>query len=121
MKKKAIIAVIILALLYVFGFRLAHPNDGLTSAMGSAKSGLVVYKGATEFKKGDKIVFHFKNSISPDSVYLGVVITSDQTGIGVDAKNIVTQINTADIKTTVKGKMLLVIPFFGTILGFVGL
>jgi hypothetical protein len=72
-------------------------------------------------KKGDKVVFQLKDSEFPDSVYLGIVMTSDANGVGVDAKNVVTQINPEDVKSSIKGKMIVIVPFFGKILGIVGL
>lgn len=121
MKRNLIITAVVVAVLFAFGIRLTHPSDGLTSAMGTAQSGIVVYKGADEFKKGDKIVFQVKDSAFPDRVYLGIVMTSDAAGVGVDAKNIITQINPEDVKSSIKGKMIVIVPFFGKILSLVGL
>ena len=121
MKRNLAIAAVVIVVLFAFGIRLSHPTDGLTSAMGSAQSGVVVYKGADEFKKGDKVVFQLKDSNSPDNVYLGIVMTSDANGVGIDAKNVITQINAEDVKGSIKGKMIVIVPFFGKVLGFVGL
>lgn len=121
MKRNLVITAVVLAVLFAFGIRLTHPSDGLTSAMGSAQSGIVVYKGASEVKKGDKIVFQLKDGVCPECVYLGIVMTSDAAGVGVDAKNIITQINPEDVKSSIKGKMIVIVPFFGKILGIVGL
>jgi hypothetical protein len=121
MKRNLVITAVIIAVLFALGIRFTHPSDGLTSAMGSAQSGVVIYKGADEVKKGDKVVFQLKDSEFPDSVYLGIVMTSDANGVGVDAKNVVTQINPEDVKSSIKGKMIVIVPFFGKILGIVGL
>ena len=44
-KKKVIAAIaLVLALLFVLGFRVGHPQTGLTNALGSAQSGLVIYQ-----------------------------------------------------------------------------
>jgi hypothetical protein len=129
MKRKLAIVAVIFAVLFALGFRVSHPEAGLESALGSAKSSLVIYRGADSFKVGDKILFHIAeetlnadgSKTSTDRVYLGQVISSDARGIGVDAVEKRTQINPEDIDTTIKGKMMLVVPFFGTIVGVVGL
>jgi hypothetical protein len=41
--------------------------------------------------------------------------------VGIDAKNVITQINAEDVKDSIKGKMIVIVPFFGKVLGFVGL
>lgn len=92
--------------------------------MGSAESGIVIYKGASEYAKGDKIVFAVETLSGDKTVtrtYIGQVITSDDKGVGVDAKSVITQINPEDIKTNIKGKMIVIVPFFGSILNVVGL
>ena len=44
-KRKGIgVFVLALVLLFVLGFRIGHPQEGLTNALGSAKSSLVVYQ-----------------------------------------------------------------------------
>ena len=129
MKRKLVIVAVIFAVLFALGFRVAHPEAGLESALGSAKSSLVIYRGADSFKVGDKVVFHIADettnadgsTTSNDRVYLGEVISSDDRGIGVDAVEKLTQINPNDIDEIVKGKMMLVVPFFGTLAGLIGL
>jgi hypothetical protein len=130
MKRNLVIVAVILAVLFALGFRVAHPQGGLESALGSAKSSLVVYRGADSFKVGDKVVFHIVSesseadgtTTSTDRTYLGAVISSSESaGIGVEAKEVRTQINAEDLDTTVKGKMMFVVPFFGTLAGLVGL
>jgi hypothetical protein len=121
MKRRLLIAVAIVVLFFAFGLRLTHPNEGLTSAMGSAQSGIVIYKHSDKYSKGDKVVFRLKESASPDNVYLGQVITSDANGVGIDAKAVITQINPADVKGAIKGKMIVIVPFFGKIFDLIGL
>jgi len=130
MKRKLVIVAVIFAVLFALGLRVAHPEGGLESALGSAKSSLVVYRGADSFKIGDKVAFRIVTETSDaegeltstDRVYLGAVISvSDTAGIGVEAKEVRTQINPEDIDETVMGKMIFVVPFFGTLAGIVGL
>jgi hypothetical protein len=129
MKRKLVIVAVIFAVLFALGFRVSHPEGGLESALGSAKSSLVIYRGADSFKVGDKVVFRIVEETSnaegetttTNRVFLGAVISSDDRGIGVEAKDVRTQINPEDVESTVMGKMMLVVPFFGTLAGVVGL
>ena len=129
MKRKLVIVAVIFAVLFAVGFRVSHPEAGLESALGSAKSSLVIYRGADSFKVGDKVLFHIEeetlnadgSKTSNERVYLGQVISSDERVIGVDALEKRTQINPEDIDTAIKGKMMLVVPFFGTLAGVIGL
>lgn len=129
MKRKLIIVAVILAVLFALGFRVSHPQSGLESALGSAKSSLVIYRGADSFKVGEKVIFRIVDetvdaegkTTKSDRIILGAVISSDERGIGIEAKDVRTQINPEDIDSTIMGKMMLVVPFFGTLAGVVGL
>ena len=116
MKKKLIVTAIILAVLFFFGFRITHPNDGLQSAMGSAKSSLAVYQKVDSYKVGEKVAFQVTIGESTRT-YTGVIITEVDGTLGVDANNWMGEIKAEDTL----GKLFVVVPFFGTILGIVGL
>ena len=116
MKKKLIVTAIILAVLFFFGFRVTHPDSGLQSAMGSAKSSLAIYQKVDTYKVGQKVAFRVTNGDST-MTYTGVIITEVDGTLGVDANYWMGEIKAEDAL----GKLFVVVPFFGTILGIVGL
>lgn len=104
-----------LALLFVLGFRVSHPQGGLTNALGSAQSGLVIFQKADVYPPGQTVV-----AISGDlkvSPFLGEVLGVTGARYEVGNGRFTESISGADIK----GKMIFVIPFIGTVLGWVGL
>lgn len=114
--KKAIGAVLLaIALLFILGFRVGHPQSGLTNALGSAESSLVIYQKADTYSVGQKVIAKsLDTSISP---FLGevVAVTGDLYDVG---NGSFSQSIRGD---RIKGKMIFVIPFIGKILGWVGL
>jgi hypothetical protein len=109
------IVVIVLALLFALGFRVGHPQSGLTNALGSAKSSLVVYQKSDNYSAGQKVLAKSGDqSLSP---FLGEIagVNGDRYDIG--NGQFAEQVSAKEIS----GKLLFVIPFFGTIFGWVGL
>lgn len=112
----AIAAILAIVLYFFFGFRINHPYDGLQSAMGSAKSSLAVYHKSDSFGIGDKVTFEV--TVGEETrMYIGKVITKEGGGIGIDANHWMGVVKPEQIH----GKLFVVVPFFGTVLGFVGL
>jgi hypothetical protein len=100
-------------LLFLLGFRVAHPDSGIGTALGTADSSLVIYKKSQTTDYEAKIL----------------AVTSDgKTGLGVVAGTDTKQVylSLGDRYETVKaqnikGKLLLVVPFLGSVVGIVGL
>lgn len=113
MKTKLIAAVAIVLVLFALGIRVAHPQEGLQSAMGSAKSSLVIYKGAGEYTVGSKVVVE----VAGQGKQLGIVKSGTKETVDVDTRVSFVRVKQADVL----GKLIVVVPFFGTILGVVGL
>lgn len=113
MKSKVIALIAIFGVLFVLGFRVAHPQEGLQSAMGSAKSSLVVYKGSDQYAVGQKVIVEVAGSGNQ----LGVIKSATPEAVDVDTRVSFVRVKQDDVV----GKMVLIIPFFGTIFGFVGL
>lgn len=110
------IALVVIIIFMAVGFRINHPRYGLSSALGSAKSSLAFYKRGGQPTIGDKVVVTLPNmpAVSPA---LGVV-RSIQGGkalivLGSDLR----EVGVNDIH----GKLIAVIPFFGAIVGIIGL
>lgn len=113
MKSKLIILVAIVGLLFAFGFRVAHPQDGLQSAMGSAKSSLVIYRAADSYAVGEKVLV----IVSGSGNQLGVVKSATPESVDVDTRVAFVRVNQEDVV----GKLMIVVPFFGVLFGAVGL
>lgn len=115
MKRKLVIVAVIFAVLFALGFRVAHPQAGLESALGSAKSSLVIYRGADSFEVGQKVVV----VVSGSGNQLGIVkAASKEDGtVDVDTTGAFVRVKNEDVV----GRMMIVIPFFGTIASVVGL
>lgn len=113
MKIKLAALAAIAVVLFALGFRLIHPADGLTSAMGSAKSSVVLYKHGGTFEVGDKVVVE----VSGQGKQSGVVKSASPEAVDVDTRAAFVRVKNEDVL----GKLYLVIPFFGTIFGIVGL
>ncbi len=113
MKIKLIALVAILIVFFALGFRAIHPENGLQSAMGSAKSSIVVYKHAGEYAIGSKVVVE----VAGQGKQSGIVKSATKDSVDVDTRVTFVRIKQADVL----GKLIVVIPFFGTILGIVGL
>lgn len=113
MKIKLVAFAAIAVVLFALGFRIIHPADGLTSAMGSAKSSIVLYKHGGTFEVGDKVVVE----VSGQGKQSGVVKSSSPEAIDVDTRAAFVRVKNEDVL----GKLYLVVPFLGTIFGLVGL
>lgn len=110
-----VIAISLGAILIAFalGLRVAHPASGIGTALGTAQSSLVIYK------KGQVTDFEAKI----------VAVTGDgKIGIGVVAGTDTKQVylSLGDRYETVKaekikGQLLMVLPFLGSVFGFIGL
>ena len=115
MLKRIIAVVIVLGLLGGFGIRVGHPQSGLSTALGSATSSIVVYKSTKKLSVGSK--YFGANDVKDLSPFLGEV-----TEVG---KDFYTVKNGKFLERVTKkqtlGKMIVVIPFFGYPLNLVGL
>jgi len=113
-KIPAIITAVLVVLL-ALGFRFEHPASGFKTALGSPASSVVITKKADAYAVGDKVVV---NSASKElSPLLGQVtaVTDGEYSVtnGVFLETISGE--------NVKGKMIVVLPFLGYLLGVVGL
>ena len=113
MKTKLIALAAILVVLFTLGFRVIHPENGLSSAMGSAKSSVVVYKSAGEYAVGSKVVVE----VAGQGKQSGIVKSATKETVDVDTRVAFVRVQQKDVL----GKLIVVVPFFGTILGGVGL
>ena len=113
MKTKLIALAAIVVVLFALGVRVIHPENGLQSAMGSAKSSLVVYKHSGEYGVGSKVIVE----VAGQGKQLGIIKSATKETVDVDTRVAFVRVKQADVL----GKLIVVVPFFGTILGIVGL
>jgi hypothetical protein len=113
MRKPLAIIGLALIVLFGFGFRVAHPQGGLNSAMGSAKTSLVIYKHVGQAMPGDKVVIDVEGT----GTSLGVVKSARAGTVDVDSVNAFTRVK----QTEVRGKLIAIVPFFGIPFNWVGL
>ena len=106
---------VLLAILFAAGIRVAHPHDGLKNALGSAQSGLVVYQKNPSLTLQEKVIVKIEDPAK--SPLLAFVSAND-------GKTLQVQSGAAAIavqSSQVYGKLILVIPFLGSILNVIGL
>ncbi len=113
MKIKLIAVAAIAVVLFALGFRAVHPADGLTSAMGSAKSSIVIYKSGGTYEVGQKVVVE----VSGQGKQSGIVKSATPEAVDVDTRAAFVRVKQEDVL----GKLYLVVPFFGTLFGIIGL
>lgn len=113
MKRNIIAVLAIVVVLFALGFRVIHPENGLQSAMGSAKSSVVIYKHSSNYAVGHKVVVE----VAGQGKQTGIVKSA--TGETVDVDTLVAFVRVK--QEDVEGKLIAVVPFFGTLLGLIGL
>ena len=110
-----IFLVLILALLFAFGFRVAHPHSGLKSALGPASSSIAFYHHGTSANKGDKLVV--STGKEPKDPALVIVVETGEGFVDIQTGNELQRIP----PNQVQGKLIAIVPFIGAILNLVGL
>lgn len=108
-----VILALVTGLFMSLGLRLNHLQGGIGSALGSAKSSLALYKHGTSAEVGSKVIVNVKDS-GPE---LGIIKSATETTVDVDLGAKFLRLE----KTEILGKLIAVIPFFGSVLGIVGL
>jgi hypothetical protein len=110
------IALVVIVIFMAVGFRINHPRYGLSSALGSAKSSLAFYKRGGQPTIGDKVIVTLPNmpAVSPA---LGVVRSVQGGKVLVVLGSDLREVGVKDVA----GKLIAVIPFFGAIVGIIGL
>jgi hypothetical protein len=110
-----LIAVLVITAGFFLGLRFSHPASGLKNALGSATSSVALYRHGSSFAKGNIVIV---NTGSKDlDPALAKVSTVSKDGVDIQSGP---QIQRVDAKA-IQGKLLIVIPFIGTLLSVVGL
>jgi len=114
-KKISIGVVAVLVVLFALGFRVGHAQDGLKNALGSAQSGLVVYKNKPSFTVGSKVLVNL--DAPAKSPLLAFVMGHKADSVEIQAGTSVQTVKSSQVY----GTLIAVIPFLGSILSVVGL
>ena len=113
--KVPVIAAAVLIVLFALGFRFEHPASGFKTALGSPSSSVVITKKADAYSIGDKVVvISASKDLSP---LLGQVTAVTDGSYSITNGVFLETISGENIK----GKMIVVLPFLGYLLGVVGL
>ncbi len=115
-KKPLAIALVVILAGFLLGFRVGHPHSGLRSALGSAESSIALYKHIGEPTIGTKVVVAVPGE-PKNSPALGIVKVVSQGTVEVQFGN---RVEVIAIKE-VQGKLIAVVPFFGSLVGLLGL
>ena len=114
-KKASIGVVVIVAIFFAMGFRVGHAQDGLKNALGSAKSGLIIYKNKPDFTVRSKVLV--KLAPPAKSPLLAFVMGTKGDSVDIQAGP-----KTQTVKSSqVYGTLIAVVPFLGSVLSLVGL
>lgn len=114
-KRGIVFAAILLVILYALGLRIDHPKSGLKNALGTAESSVAIYWHKSEISVGDKVLVTTKTPGKSPKLALVNNVNTDYVDIQTDDG-----FQRVPIKN-VRGSLVMVFPFIGTILGFVGL
>ena len=110
------VLIIVLAVIlvgYLAGLRFAHPQEGLGTALGSAKTSIVLYRAGDALAFENKIIF----TSGSGSTALGVVAGTDGKSAYVNVDTRFEQVS----QDQVKGRLISVFPFVGVLFGLIGL
>ena len=113
---RTVAVILVLTVLFMMlGLRVAHPKSGLNSAVGSAKSTLVVYKKADSFTSGQRLLV-VTGDRNVDPVVSIARTVGDQT-VDVQTDRMLVQVS----NTNVKGRIVALFPFIGGLFSAFGL
>jgi hypothetical protein len=113
-KKVALFVIAAILLFYVLGIRVVHPKGGLSNGLGSAASGLVLYKTGTESVIGTKVIVDF--SKPHESPILAAIASNQKASITVQTGSKLEEVQTNQIR----GRLLVMVPFLGELFTLIG-
>jgi hypothetical protein len=114
-KRGLVFAALLLVILFALGLRIDHPKSGLRNALGSASSSVAVYWHNSEISVGERIVVNTgKPGLDPVLAIVNNVNTDD---VDIQTDDGFQRVPREDVQ----GSLVMVFPFLGALLGFVGL
>ena len=113
---RSVAIVLVLAVVFMMlGLRIAHPKSGLNSAVGSAKSTLVVYKKADSFVVGQRLLVNTGDR-NMDPV-VTIARTVSEGTVDVQTDRMLVQVPNSEVK----GRIVALFPFIGGLFSAFGL
>ena len=112
--KGFLVLVVVFIAATLMGVGVSHPQAGLSTALGSAKSSIVIYRETDEISAGDRVVANVEGDLSP---IFAVVTSTEGDSLAIQFQGSFFSVKAEDIK----GKMIVVVPFFGAVVGIFGL
>ena len=110
-----LIAVLILGAGYALGLRFDHPQSGLKNALGSATSSIALYRHNSNYNQGSIVVVNTGDkNLDPA---LARVSNVSKDGVDIQSGPQIQRVQA----NNVKGRLLVIIPFIGTLFSAVGL
>jgi hypothetical protein len=109
-----ILVLIFFLILFGLGLRLGHPESGLKSALGPAKSNIAVYWQGNSVAKGDNVVV--STGKPGEDPALAVVAGTTPGFVDIQSGRELQRIES----NQVHGKLLAIIPFIGYVVDLVG-
>lgn len=111
-----IAVVLLLAVVFtMLGLRVAHPKSGLGSAVGSAKSSIVIYKKTENFTVGQRLLVNTGDR-NMDPV-VTIARTVSENTVDVQTDRMLVQVPNQEIK----GRIVALLPFLGGLFSAFGL
>lgn len=108
-------ALVFILIFTLLGFRVAHPKSGLRSAAGAADTSIVAYRSSDSLSRGDKVVIRIeKSSMSPA---IGIIDSIEQDTVRVQTGDLLLNVP----REAIKGKLVGVFPFIGTLFTLIGM
>lgn len=113
---RSIAVVLVLAVVFMMlGLRVAHPKSGLNSAVGSAKSTLVVYKKAESFSVGQRLLVNTGDrNVDP---VVSIARTVGDSTVDVQTDRMLVQVSNSEVR----GRIVALFPFIGGLFSAFGL
>ena len=114
-KRGFVFTALLLVILFFLGLRIDHPKSGLRNALGSASSSIAVYWHNSEISAGERVVVNTgKPNLDP---VLAIVNNVNTEHVDIQTDDGFQRVP----RGNVEGSLVMVFPFVGTLLGFVGL
>lgn len=113
---RSIAVILVLAVVFsMLGLRVAHPKSGLSSAVGSAKSSLVIYKVSETYTPGQRLLVNTGDrNVDP---VVSIARTVTETTVDVQTGTMLVQVANNDVK----GRIVALFPFIGGLFSAFGL
>lgn len=113
---RTIAVVLVLAVVFtMLGLRVAHPKSGLNSAVGSAKSTLVVYKKVNTYEVGQRLLVNTGDrNVDP---VITIARTVSDGAVDVQTDRMLVQVSNSEVR----GRIVALFPFIGGLFSAFGL